>query len=93
MLTFSGGLTCVATLPDLETYRQSGKGLSLHNNNLGGAYRHRNQKAMDQIGSTSRRFSEFINSKGINLMVSEVISLNQVPNALGSPKKTYGAKS
>lgn len=82
MLTFSGGLACVATLPDLETYRQSGKALSLHDINLGGAYRHGNQKAMDQLGSTSRRFAEFINSKGINPMVGEVISLNQVPNAL-----------
>ena len=82
MLTFSGGLACVATLPDLETYRQSGKALSLHDINLGGAYRHGNQKAMDQLGSTSRRFAEFINSKGINPMVSEVISINQVPNAL-----------
>jgi NADPH:quinone reductase-like Zn-dependent oxidoreductase len=65
MLTFSGGLACVATLPDLETYRQSGQALSLHNINLGGAYRHGNQKAMDQLGSTSRQFAEFINSKGI----------------------------
>lgn len=82
ILTFSGGLACVAPLPDLEIDRQSGKDLSLHDINLGGAYRHGNQKAMDQLGSTSRRFAEFINSKGINPMVSEVISLYQVPNAL-----------
>ena len=45
MLTFSGGLACVATLPDLETYRQSGKALSLHDINLGGGLPTRQSKS------------------------------------------------
>lgn len=82
MLAFNGAIACVANLPDLETFRQMGKALSVHDINLGGAYRSGSPKAVDALGTTSRGFADFINRMGINPMVTEVISLDQIPEAL-----------
>ena len=82
MLAFNGGIACVARLPDLEKFKQLGQALSVHDINLGGAYRSGSTKAIDNLGKTGKRFADFTSNMGINPMVTEVITLDQVPDAL-----------
>jgi D-arabinose 1-dehydrogenase-like Zn-dependent alcohol dehydrogenase len=87
LLAFNGAIACTAHLPDLEKFKQLGQALSVHEINLGGAYRSGSMVAIDRLGSTGRSFAEFIGSMSIKSMVSEVISLEQIPDALNRLSK------
>ena len=82
LLAYNGAIACTAQLPDLEKFRQLGQALSVHEINLGGAYRSGSMMAIDRLGLTGRSFAEFIGSMSIKSMVTEVISLEQIPDAL-----------
>lgn len=82
LLAFNGAIACVARLPDLEKFRQSSHALSIHEINLGGVYRSGSITSIDRLGATGRRFAEFIGNMSIKSMVTEVVSLKQIPDAL-----------
>lgn len=82
MLAFNGGIACVAQLPDLDKFKRLGQALSLHDIALGGVYRSGNPKAIDRLGVTGQRFADFTSSRAIDPMVTEVITLEQIPEAL-----------
>ena len=87
MLAFNGGIACVAQLPDLEKFKKLGQALSIHDISLGGVYRSGNTKAIERLGETGQRFAHFTTSMGIDPMVTEVIALEQVPDALSRLSK------
>jgi NADPH:quinone reductase-like Zn-dependent oxidoreductase len=54
----------------------------VHDIALGGVYRSGNPKAIDRLGVTGQRFADFTSSRAIDPMVTEVITLEQIPEAL-----------
>jgi NADPH:quinone reductase-like Zn-dependent oxidoreductase len=81
-LAFNGGIACVARLPDLDKFRQLGKALSIHDINLGGAYRSKCTRSIERLGTTGQKFADFVGNMSINPMVTQVITLEQIPEAL-----------
>lgn len=92
LLAFTGAIACTAHLPDLEKFKQLGQALSVHEINLGGAYRSGSTIAIDRLGLTGRSFTELAGRMLIKPMVTEVISLEQIPEALNrlSKRKVRG---
>lgn len=82
MLAFGGAIACVAEMPDLSRYESFSKGISIHDISLGGAYLSGDRKAQEDLGRIGRELGAIAQEKNIDPMVTEVISLEEIPGAL-----------
>jgi NADPH2:quinone reductase len=82
MLAFGGGLACVSRLPDFSRIRRLTKALSIHEIFLNGAYLSEDRIAQEDLARIGREMIELVRTRQINPTVSEVISLEAVPEAL-----------
>jgi len=81
MLAFGGGLTAVAGLPDF-TQVPFHKALSIHRIMLGGAYFNGGYDAQAELGQMGQEMIAMVADGRIDPLVSEVISLEEVPAEL-----------
>jgi NADPH:quinone reductase-like Zn-dependent oxidoreductase len=82
LLAFNGAIACVAGLPDIAAIKPLMKSISIHEVTLGGAYLSRDHGAQENLAKIGMEFG-LLASKGlIKPMVEEVVSLEDVPDAL-----------
>jgi NADPH2:quinone reductase len=81
LLAFGGQLACIAGAPEnVADFKPSTKTFSVHKLMLGGAYG--NRKAEEDLGSLTREFMAFYESRSLPSVVSETIALAEVPEAM-----------
>jgi NADPH:quinone reductase-like Zn-dependent oxidoreductase len=82
LLAFGGGIACVAALPDFSHLKSFSKAISVHDVALGGAYFAGDRIAEEELAQIGRDFGKLVSSRKINPMIQEVISLEEIPDAL-----------
>jgi NADPH:quinone reductase-like Zn-dependent oxidoreductase len=82
MLAFGGGLACVSRLPDFSHIRPLTKALSIHEIFLNGAHLSGDRIAQEDLARMGREMIELVRTKQIDPTVSEIISLEAVPDGL-----------
>ncbi len=82
MLAFGGAIACVAELPDFSGFKTFGKAISIHDVALGGAYLSGDKKAREDLGRIGRELGAIVSEKNLDPMLSELISLEEIPEAL-----------
>lgn len=82
MLAYGGGIACVAGLPDLSHMKSFGRALSVHDIALGGVYRAADDRAVRRLAATGEAFIRSAISQNIQPLLTEVISLEGIPEAL-----------
>ncbi|NET45757.1 zinc-binding dehydrogenase [Okeania sp. SIO2B3] len=86
MLAFNGGIACIAGLPDFSKFKPFSIAASIHEVALGGAYLSGDKKAIKDLGKMAREMGELVRQKKVNSMSTEVISLEEIPEALNRLK-------
>lgn len=82
MLAFGGQLVCVEALPDFSHWHMFNKALSVHEIALGDAHAHGDRAAQEDLADMASELAALVAEGRINPMVSEVISLEAIPDAL-----------
>lgn len=86
MLAFNGGIACIAALPDFSNFKSFSLAASIHQIALGGAYLSGDKKAIQDLGKMGREMGELVREKKVSPMLTEVISLEEIPKALNPLK-------
>ncbi len=86
MLAFNGGIACIAGLPDFSKFKLFSIAASIHEVALGGAYLSGDKKAIKDLGKMAREMGELVRQKKVDSMLTEVISLEEIPEALNRLK-------
>ena len=81
LLAFGGGVACIAGMPDFSQVSFD-KAISVHAVMLGGAYFNGDQAAQVDLAKMAEEMIALVAEKQIDPMVGEVISLEQIPQAL-----------
>ncbi|MBW7455849.1 zinc-binding dehydrogenase, partial [Paenibacillus sepulcri] len=82
-LKFGGQLACIAGAPEtVADFQPSSKTFTLHKIMLSGAHGSGNREAEEDLAAMADEFMALMLEKKIKSMVSEIISLEQVPEAL-----------
>lgn len=81
-LAFGGHLACVAGLPDFSQIRPFTRAISIHESALGGAHLSGDFAAQKDLAEMGREMMEMLCRKSISSMLSEVITLEEIPAAL-----------
>jgi len=83
MLSFGGQLACIAGAPEIVAdFQPSTKTFSVHKIMIAGAYVSGNILAEKELSTMASEFMQLIVDKKVASMVTEVISLEEVPQAL-----------
>ena len=82
MLAFGGAIACVAGLPNFNHMQSFGKAISVHDVALGGAHLSGDVKAQKELAQIGKDFGKLVSSHKIDPMLQEVISLEEIPEAL-----------
>ena len=82
MIAFGGRIACVDSLPDLSKVRPFARALSIHEIALGVAHLSGDQKAQEELAIIGRELGSLIAAGQVKPIISEVISLEQVPQGL-----------
>ena len=82
MLAYGGGIACVAGLPDFSQMKSFGNAISVHDIALGGAYRAVDDRPVRRLAATGEAFIRSVISQNIQPMLTEVIALEKIPEAL-----------
>lgn len=82
MLAFNGSIACVAGLPDISNITEFEKGLSIHEVAMGAAYIAQDEAALDDLARIGMEFGALAAKKLIKPMVEEVVTLEDIPDAL-----------
>ena len=82
MLAYGGGIACVAGLPDFSQMKSFGNAISVHDIALGGAYRAVDDRPVRRLAATGEAFIRSVISQNIQPMLTEVIRLEMIPEAL-----------
>jgi NADPH2:quinone reductase len=82
LLAYGGGIACVAGLPDLTSLEPFTKALSLHEVALAAAYVSRDEAALEDLARIGMEFGALASKKQIRPMVEEVVTLEDIPDAL-----------
>ncbi len=82
MLAFNGSIACVAGLPDITKLTPFEKGLSIHEIALSGAYLSGDTAAQEELARIGIDFGALVSKGAIKPMLEEVVSLEEVPDAL-----------
>jgi NADPH:quinone reductase len=90
MLSFGGQLACIAGAPEnVADFQPSNKTFSVHKLMLGGAHASDNRKAQEDLSRMAEEFMALMLENKVDPMVSEVIELQQVPEALSRLAKRH----
>lgn len=81
-LAFGGHLACVAGLPDFSKINPFTKAISIHESALGGAHLSGDIFAQKDLAKMGKEMMEMLSKKSISSMLTEVISLREIPTAL-----------
>jgi NADPH:quinone reductase len=81
-LKFGGGIACVAGLPDTSKIRPFAQAPSIHEITLGGAYFNADVKTQSHMAHIGNIMMEMLRNGKLDPMVSENISLGEIPEAL-----------
>ncbi|MBP1154652.1 MULTISPECIES: zinc-binding dehydrogenase [unclassified Paenibacillus] len=83
MLAFGGQLACIAGAPEtVADFQPSHKTFTVHKLMLGGAHVSGDDRAERDLARMAEEFMKLMLDKKVDPMVNEVISLEQVPEAL-----------
>ncbi|WP_372812913.1 zinc-binding dehydrogenase [Paenibacillus sp.] len=83
MLSFGGQLACIAGAPEtVADFQPSHQTFTVHKMMLGGAHVSGDVRAEQELGQMAAEFMELMTAKKVEPMVTEVISLKDVPEAL-----------
>lgn len=82
MLAFGGALVCIEALPDFSQWHMYANGISVHEITLGGVYFSNNRRGQEDLGHMAAELSALVAAGRIQPMVSEIIPLDAVPDAL-----------
>lgn len=82
MIAFGGRIACVDSLPDLSKVRPFAKALSIHEIALGVAHLSGDYKAQEELAIIGQELGSLIAAGQVKPIVSEVISLEEVPQGL-----------
>ena len=86
MLAFNGGIACIAGLPDFSKFKPFSIAASIHEIALGGAYLSGDKKAIQDLGKIAREMGKLVSEKKVDPILTEVISLEEIPEALNRLK-------
>jgi NADPH:quinone reductase-like Zn-dependent oxidoreductase len=82
MLAFNGQIACLAGLPDITAIPPFERGFSVHEVTLGGAYLSEDKQAQEELAKIGIEFGNLASKGLIKPMLEEVVSLEEVPDAL-----------
>lgn len=82
LLAFGGSIACVAGLPDFRRIQSFGKAISIHDIALGMVYLLGDKKAQTELAEIGREVAKLVANQQINPMLTELISLAEIPHAL-----------
>lgn len=82
ILAFGGHLACVAGLPDFSRITPFTKAISIHESALGGAHLSGDLPAQKDLARMGDEMMMLLKEKTISSMLTEVISLEKIPEAL-----------
>jgi NADPH:quinone reductase-like Zn-dependent oxidoreductase len=82
LLAYNGAIACVAGLPDITTVQPFEKAFSLHELALLGVYGPGNEAALEDLAKIAMEFGALVTKRQIRPMLEEVVSLEEVPDAL-----------
>jgi NADPH2:quinone reductase len=83
LLAFGGQLGCIAGAPEtVADFQPSSKTFTLHKVMLGGAHASNNHAAQADLATMASEFMKLMVDKKVSAMVTEVISLEDVPSEL-----------
>lgn len=83
MLAFGGQLACIAGAPEnVADFQPSSKTFTVHKLMLGGAHQSGDRNAEEDLATMAREFLQLMQQGKIDAMVSEIISLEEIPNGL-----------
>jgi NADPH:quinone reductase-like Zn-dependent oxidoreductase len=89
MLAFGGQLVCITGLPDFSVITPFTKAPSIHEIALGAAHSSGNKKAQEDLSHMASELLELVKQKKLSTMVTETISLEEVPRALEKLSKRH----
>ncbi len=81
-LAFGGHLACVDGLPDFTRITPFTRAISIHESALGGAHLSGDIPSQKDLAQMGREMMDFMAQKKISSMLTKVISLSDVPDAL-----------
>lgn len=81
-LAFGGHLACVAGLPDFSKIEPFTRAISIHESALGGAHLSGDVPAQADLAEMGKEMMKLLSKKSISSMLTEVISLEEIPEAL-----------
>jgi NADPH:quinone reductase-like Zn-dependent oxidoreductase len=81
-LAFGGHLACVAGLPDFSKIKPFTRAISIHESALGGAHISGDVTAQVDLAEMGKEMMELLSRKNISSMLTEIISLEEIPGAL-----------
>jgi NADPH2:quinone reductase len=90
MIAFNGGFAAVAKLPELLPIQPLAKAMSIHEIFLNGVYRVNDRIGQEDLARMGREMIELVRTRQIDAAVSEVISLEAVPDGLRRLKEFHG---
>ena len=82
LLAYGGGLACIEALPDFSRWHMFDRAISVHEIALGGAYGSGDRRAQDDLAYMGTELVGLVAEGTIDPMVSEVVALDAVPDAL-----------
>jgi NADPH2:quinone reductase len=82
LLAFNGSIASLVGLPDSKAVVPFERAVSIHEIALGGAYLSKDRIAQEDLGLIAREFGELASQGIVKPGISEVISLEQVPESL-----------
>ena len=89
MLAFNGGVACMVELPDFSQWKPFSIAPSIHEVALGGAYLSGDQIAIQDLGNIAKEMGQLVSEKKVNPMLTEVISLEEIPEGLNRLKRRH----
>lgn len=83
LLAYNGGIACIAGMPDLTQFVPHKTAPSIHEVFLGGAFESGNPNAIKDLTKIAREVANMVGRGQIRPIVEEIISLSDIPDALG----------
>jgi NADPH:quinone reductase-like Zn-dependent oxidoreductase len=87
LLSFGGGLVCIEALPDFSHWHMFDRAISVHEVALGGAHFSSNRFVQEDLGRVAAELIALVAQGHIQPMVTEIVALDAVPDALSRLKK------
>lgn len=81
-LAYNGAVACVAGLPDISNVQPFVRGISIHEVALGGAYLTDDVAGQEELAKIGIEFGAMVSKGQIKPMLEEVITLEDIPDAL-----------